>query len=82
MKGIIAALALGLALPALANRGDTAKDTQDAAKDKVDDAKDKLGTDSGTDKANRHMKKTGRSINRSARHTRNKVKKGVNDATK
>jgi hypothetical protein len=77
LKGIITALALGLALPAFANKGDTNKDIHDAAADTVDNAKDKLGTDSGADKAKRHIDKSGRSAKRKARHTKNNVKKDM-----
>lgn len=77
MKGIIAALALGLALPAFADRGDTNKDIKDATNDAVDTAKDKLGTDSGTAKAKRHAKKAARDTKRKARHTRNNVKRDL-----
>jgi len=75
LKGIIAALALGLfAMPALANKGDTNKDIHDAAADTVDNAKDGLHTDKGADKAKRHMDKGARATKHKARHTRNNVK--------
>jgi hypothetical protein len=77
IKGLIAALALGMALPAFAEKGDTARDVKDATADKVDDAKDSLATDSGKDKAKRHGEKTVRSANRKARHTKNNVKKDL-----
>ena len=77
LKGIVAALALGLALPALANKGDTNKDIKDAASDTVDSAKDGLHTDSGADKAKRHMDKSGRSTKRKARHTKNNMKRDL-----
>jgi len=77
LKGIVAALALGLALPALADKGDTNKDIKDATSDTVDNAKDKLGTDSGADKAKRHMNKNARATKRKARHTKNNVKKDM-----
>jgi hypothetical protein len=73
-NAIIAALALGLAMPALANRGDTNKDIKDGAADAVDNAKDTLHTDKGVDKVKRHAKKGMRDTKRHARHTRNKVK--------
>ena len=77
LKGIIAAMALGMALPALADKGDTNKDIKDAAADTVDNAKDKLGTDSGADKAKRHMDKGTRGAKRKARHTKNNIKKDM-----
>ena len=78
LKGIIAALALGLfALPAMANKGDTNKDIHDAAADTVDNAKDGLHTDNGADKAKRHMDKSARSTKRKARHTKNNIKRDL-----
>src|SRR5438552_10581361 len=71
MKGIIAALALGLALPAFAEKGDTTKDIKDAANDTADNVKDRLGTDSGSARLKRHAKKAARDANRKARHTKN-----------
>jgi len=82
IKSILAAAALGLAVPAFANQGDARKDAQDKAKDAVDNAKDKLHTDSGLTKAKRHAKKMGRDVSRQARHSRNDVKKKIHDATK
>ncbi len=85
LKGIIGALALALAAPALADN-DKVKDVDNSMKNTVDDAKDKLGTDSGTAKAKRHAKKAARNAKTKARHTKNDAKdaaeKAKNDATK
>jgi len=80
IKGIVAALALGLALPALAE-SDTAKDVKDTASNAQDTAKDKLGTDSGAAKTKRHAKRSVRNAKKDARHQKNAVKKDVKDAT-
>ena len=80
LRGIIAALALGLALPAVAE-SDTAKDIKDSAANATDDAKDALHTDSGTAKTKRHAKKAVRNAKKSARHTKNDAKKAAKDAT-
>ena len=77
LKAIIAALTLGLAAPAFADKGDTNKDIKDAAKDTGDKAKDALGTDSGVTKAKRHADKDSRAMKRKARHTKNNVKKDL-----
>src|SRR3954471_5895702 len=77
LKGIAAALAMGLALPALADNNrvnDTAKNVGDSAKNTADDAQDKLGTDSGTHKAKRHAKKHMRNAKKSARAAKNDAK--------
>jgi hypothetical protein len=76
-NGIIAALALGLAVPAFAKPGDTNKDIKDSASNTVDDAKDKLGTDSGTAKTKRHTKKAARNAKKTARQTKNSAKETV-----
>ena len=80
LKGIIAALALGLALPAFAE-SDTAKDVKDNAANVTDSAKDTLHTDSGVEKTKRHAKKSVRNAKKDARHKKNAVKKDVKDAT-
>ena len=70
-KGIIiAALAMGLALPVFAE-SDTGKDV-----------KDKLGTDSGAAKTKRQAKRKTRNAKKDARHMKNDAKKDVNSATK
>jgi hypothetical protein len=77
LKGIAAALAFGLALPALADNNrvnDTAKNVRDSAKNTSDDAQDKLGTDSGIHKAKRHAKKSARNTQKSARKAKNDAK--------
>src|ERR1700687_5555090 len=75
IRAIIAALALGFAVPALADKGDTNKDVQDKAADTVDNAKDALHTDSGKDKAKRHVDRSGRDVKRKVWHTKNDVKR-------
>jgi hypothetical protein len=77
LKGIVAALALGFAVPALADKGDTKKDVHDTAADAVDNVKDTLHTDKGADKAKRHMDKKARAAKRKARHTKNNVKRDL-----
>jgi hypothetical protein len=81
MKGIVFALALGLAVPAFA-KSDAAKDVSDKASDTKDDVKDKLHTDSGAAKVGRHADKATRNVKKGARHTKNDAKAKVNDATK
>ena len=73
LKGIIAALALGLAAPAFA-QSEVGKDIKDGAKDAVDSTKDALGTDSGATKAKRHLDRAGRHGKRKVRHAGNNVK--------
>jgi hypothetical protein len=80
LKGIVAALALGLALPVVAE-SDTTKDVKDTAANATDSAKDTLGTDSGAAKTKRHAKKSVRNAKKDARHKKNEVKKDVKDAT-
>jgi hypothetical protein len=80
LKGIIAALALGIALPAFAE-SDTKKDMKDTAENAKDTAKDKLGTDSGAEKTKRHAKRKARNVKKDARQKKNEVKKDVNKAT-
>src|SRR5207237_8944439 len=80
LKGIIAALALGLALPALAE-SDTAKDIKDSAANVSDSAKDALHTDSGAAKTKRHAKRKVRNAKKDARNTKNTVKNDVKNAT-
>jgi hypothetical protein len=84
LKGIIGALALALATPALADSklNDKAKDVDNSMKNTVDDAKDKLGTDSGTAKAKRHAKKAGRNTKAKARQTKNDAKDAAEKAKK
>src|SRR5258708_32519978 len=77
LKAIVAALALGFAVPALADKGDTKKDIKDAAADATDKVKDTLHTDKGADKAKRHMNKSARAAKRKARHTKNNVKVAI-----
>src|SRR5262249_49325865 len=81
LKGIIGALAIALAAPALA-QSNKAKDADDAVKNKVDDAKDKLGTDSGAAKAKRHAKKAARNAKAKARHAKEDANKKAKEATK
>lgn len=76
LKGMIAALALGLAGPAFAG-SDLRKDVGDGAKDAVDGAKDTLHTDSGMNKAKRHLDRAGRHAKRKGRHTKNKIKNSL-----
>ena len=80
LKGMIAALAIGLALPAFAE-SDTAKDIKDSAANATDSAKDALHTDSGAEKTKRHAKKKMRNAKKQARATKNEVKKDVKDTT-
>jgi hypothetical protein len=80
-KGIIAALAMGLALPVFAE-SDTVKDVKDGAANATDTVKDKLHTDSGADKTKRHAKRKIRNAKKDARHMKNDAKKDVNSATK
>jgi len=83
VKGIIAALALGLAAPAFAAvQSDTAKDMDDGIRNGVDGTKDALGTDSGASKAKRHTERSARTVKHKTRHVKNKVKAEVNEATK
>jgi hypothetical protein len=88
MKGMIAALALGLAAPAFA-QSDVAKNVGDKAKDASDTVQDKLHTDSGThkmkrhlDRSARHAKGKARSAKRQVKSDANKTKDDVKDATK
>jgi len=81
LKGIIGALAITLAAPAMAQR-DKAKDADDAVKNKVDDAKDRLGTDPGTATAKRQAKKAARNTTAKARHTKEDANKAGKGATK
>jgi len=81
-KGIIiAALAMGLALPVFAE-SDTVKDVKDNTANATDAVKDKLGTDSGAEKTKRHAKRKMRNAKKDARHMKNDAKKDVNSATK
>jgi hypothetical protein len=80
LKGMIAALAIGLALPAFAE-SDKVKDVKDTAANATDSAKDALHTDSGANKTKRHAKKNVRNAKKQARATKNDVKKDVKDTT-
>src|SRR5207248_3617723 len=81
-KGIvIAALAMGLALPVFAE-SDTVKDVKDNTANATDTVKDKLGTDSGAEKTKRHAKRKMRNAKKDARQMKNDAKKDVNSATK
>jgi hypothetical protein len=75
-KGIIAALAMGLALPVFAE-SDTVKDVKDNTANATDTVKDKLGTDSGAAKTKRQAKRKMRNAKKDARHMKNDAKKDV-----
>ena len=79
-KGIIAALAIGLALPVFAE-SDTMKDVKDNTANATDSVKDTLHTDSGAEKTKRHAKRKMRNAKKDARHMKNDAKKDVNKAT-
>jgi len=81
-KGIIiAALAMGFALPVFAESV-TVKDVKDNTANATDTVKDKLGTDSGAEKTKRHAKRKMRNAKKDARHMKNDAKKDVNNASK
>jgi len=76
MKRFILALGIALAAPGFA------AGQSDMAKDAVDTTKDKLGTDSGTEKAGRHLDRAVRTVKHKARHAKKAVKAEIHEATK
>jgi hypothetical protein len=83
MKRFILALGIAITAPALAaGQSDTAKDADDKVKDAVDSTKDNLGTDSGAEKAGRHVDRAVRTVKHKARHAKKAVKEEIHEATK